>query len=214
MENEELNVEESDALILQELGIAEDNSTTNVEEEVEEEQEETEDDFEEEKSEEESEEELEQEKPKKWIAKVLHQRNEARKEADEARKLAQELQDKLTRMSEEWNYGNEEYIQTLVAKQLAEARENEKLFNDADIKPFKEEILEYAKENNINVSMATKLYLADNAPELLLPEQDRNKKTADMYKVSWITPKKVTNPTFNYSDEEFEKLAKKGVIKF
>lgn len=208
---QEYTQEESDALILQEMWLAEENSTTNEEVEVEETMEE-----EVETEEEETEEEIVEDKtpPKKWIAKVLHQRNEARKEAEDAKKLAQELQEKLATLEAEGNYWNEEYIKTLVAQEMAKQKQTESIFADEEVREFKNEILTYAKENNLSVDIATKVYLADNRPDLLLNEADRNKKQSAMYKVWWVTPKKVTNPKFDYSDAEFDSLVKKGVIKF
>ena len=119
MEKEYTN-EESDALILQEMWLAEENSTINNEEVTEEEetQEVTEDvetETEEVEVEDEQEEEVEPRKPNKF-AKVLHQRNEARKERNEALTQVEQLQARLKELEAEWNYWSEEYVQTLVDK--------------------------------------------------------------------------------------------------
>lgn len=214
MEKEYTN-EESDALILQEMWLADENSITN--EEVEDEEtEEVEIETTEEEDEEAEEESFEDtSKPKKWIAKVLHQRNEARKEAEQAKTLAQELQEKLDSLTNEWNYGTEEYIQTLVDKRLAESNEKTEFFdNNEELKSYKKDILSYAKETGLSLEKASKLFLAENAPELLLDKETRNKQKSKIYQTPSITSKNLKEWKFTYSDSEFEDMAKKGLIKF
>lgn len=212
---QEYTTEESDSLILQEMWLADENSTTNeeVETEIEETQEEVETEIEDEETEEEVEEVAS--KPKKWIAKVLHQRNEARKEAEQAKTLAQELQEKLDSLHEEWNYGTEEYIQTLVDKRMAESNEKQEFFdNNDELKSYKKDILSYAKETWLSLEKASKLFLAENAPELLLDKETRNKQKSKIYWTPNITSKNLKEWKFDYSDKEFEDMAKKGLIKF
>jgi len=99
MQDENLTQEESDTLILQEMGLADDNSISNQEEEDEEET------FEE--SEEETEEPQEEEeadtstKPKGKIPKLLHQRNEERRAKEEALSRVQELENRLQELDAE-----------------------------------------------------------------------------------------------------------------
>ena len=211
----EYTTEESDALLLQEMWLAEDNSITNEtvedyseteyseDEEIETEDEETED-YEEVAS-----------KPKKWIAKVLSQRNEARKEAEQAKTLAQELQARLDELNANGDFGNEEYVQTLIDKRIAEKEEISELFSEnPELKQYKSEIISYSKETGLSIQKATKLYLAENAPELLLDKQVRNKQQSKMYWIPAITSKNLKEWKFDYSDREFEEMAKKGLIKF
>lgn len=214
----ELTIEESDALILQEMGLAEDNSISNEQEvtEDEETQEVTEDvETETDEVEEEQEEKVEPRKPNK-VAKILHQRNEARKEAEEAKTLAQTLQARLDELTAEWNYWSEEYVQTLVDKRIAEADEKQEFFeNNEELRGFKKDILNYAKETWLPLEKASKLYLAENNPELLLDPQTRNKQKSKIYWTPAITPKSVKEwEKLTYSDAEFELMAKKGLISF
>lgn len=218
----ELTIEESDALILQEMGLAEDNSTINNEEEVteyEETQEEVTEDVETETDEVEVEDEQEEEvaprKPNK-VAKVLHQRNKAREERDEALSQVEQLQARLKELEAEWNYWSEEYVQTLVDKRMAEADEKQEFFeNNEELKTYKKDILNYAKETWLPLEKASKLYLAENNPELLLDPQTRNKQKSKIYWTPTITPKSVKEwGKLTYSDAEFELMAKKGLISF
>ena len=215
----EYTQEESDALILQEMWLADDNSITNeeTEDEIETETEEVEVEIETEVQDEETEQEIDEvaSKPKKWIAKVLHQRNEARKEAEQAKSQAQELQARLDELEAEWNYGNEEYVQTLVDKRMAEKEEVSEHFSDnPELKQYKSEIINYSKEFWLDIQKATKLYLAENAPELLLDKETRNKQQSKIYWVPAVTSKKLSKWWFLYTDSEFEERAKKGLIKF
>ena len=218
----EYTQEESDSLILQEMWLAEDNSITNneeVETELEETQEEVEtDDVTDEVEETETEEQETEEvasKPKKWIAKVLHQRNEARREAEEAKTQAQLLQAKLDELEANGNYGNEEYVQTLVDKRIAEKEEISDFFADnTELKQYKSEIINYSKDFWLDIKKATKLFLAENAPELLLDKETRNKQQSKIYWVPAVTSKKLSKWGYSYSDNEFEEMAKKGLIKF
>lgn len=211
----EYTTEESDSLILQEMWLAEDNSITN--EEAEETDEVDEAELDETSDEEEHEEETEEvaSKPKKWIAKVLHQRNEARKEAEEAKTLVQELQARLDELNAEGNYGSEEYVQTLVDKRYAEKEALAEHFaSNPDIRAYKNEIISYSKEFWLDIWKATKLFLAENAPELLIDTQTKNKQQSKIYWVPAITSKNLKEWKFDYSDREFEEMAKKGLIKF
>lgn len=220
---QEYTQEESDSLILQEMWLADDNSTINQEEEIEEvEVEETEVEETETETIEDDEEEQDIEvasKPKKWIAKVLHQRNEARKEAETFKSQVQELQEKLDKLSSEWDYGTEEYIQTLVAKSLAEKEQANEQINDFFdenpwIREYKKEIMNYAKADNLSLEKATKLYLAEHNPAMLLDVAEQNKQKSKMYWTPSFTPKKLVKWEFTYTDKEFETLAKKGVLTF
>lgn len=229
----EYTTEESDKILLQEMWLAETDSTINSEEEEAEENADTQDDeaFEDiqedsddsDYSQEEWEEEDEEEekkvntskKPKKWIAKVLHQRNEARQEAEQAKSQVQELQAKLEKLEADWNYWNEEYIQTLVDKRLAEADEKQEFFEtNEELKIYKKDILSYSRETWLPLDKASKLYLAENAPELLLDTQQRNKQKSKMYWVPAVTSKKLVSWKYNYTEAEFEEMAKKGLIQF
>lgn len=200
----EYSIEESDDLILNEL--AEDNSITN---------EEPQEEIEEEEPQQETEEEIEEVKPKKGIAKVLSQRNEARKEAETYKSEVEHLKEKLTLLEKEWNYWTEEYIQTLVDKRLAEDTERQDFFStNENYKQYKKEIISFAKETWLSLDRASKLFLAENNPELLLDETSINKKQSKFYQTPIQTPTKVSKGWFSYSNTEFEELAKKWAIKF
>ena len=119
---ENLNEQESDKLILAELNITDDNSTTNQpeedeteestteevveeteEEETEEETETEESDDSEEEDETEEEPEEDEKKPNKF-AKLLKQRNAARSKAEQATDQIQELQAKLDQLEADGEY--------------------------------------------------------------------------------------------------------------
>ena len=194
----ELTQEQEDALILQELNIEDDKQDSNEEESEtiqedetdenstinEDEDEATEEESESEEETQEEEEELEEpsKKPNKF-AKLLSQRNEARKLAEEANNekeqaltTAQELQAKLDKMDEDWEFGNEEYVNTLVEKKIAEREEVSDFFDEYDeLKSHKKGILSYRKETGLNIEQATKLYLAETGPSLLLSPQAKAK---------------------------------------
>lgn len=229
MEIKELSQEESDAKILEEMWLTtEDDSTTNDEvEESETEEKETEEEdipeeveneeVEEEEPEEEQEE-IKEEKPSKkpnWFKKVLSQRNEARKEAEDAKSQVQELQEKLDKLSEDWDYWNEEYVQTLVEKKLAERDEKDDFFEtNPEVTEYKKEIIAFAKETWLSLDRSTKLYLAENNPNLLLEDTDISKKKSKIFKAPMQTSKKVSKWTYDYSDAEFDKMAKAWKITF
>ena len=148
MTERELTQEESDKAILEEMGLAEDDSTINdTEEESEEEIEETQEESEEEDSSEEQEEQEETPKPKKGIPKVLAQRNEAREEAKQAKSEVQKLQEELDRLKSEGKGKSEEYLETLIEKRVAQQNEVIEFFeSNEELKPYKKEIQDYAKE--------------------------------------------------------------------
>lgn len=200
MENE-YTTEESDNLLLADMWLAEENSIINNEEvEVE-----TESETEEENT----------SKSKQWIAKVLHQRNEARKEAETYKSEVESLKEELAKLEEEGNYGTEEYIQTLVDKRLAEGREKQDFFdNKYYLKEYKKEILDYSKETWLSLEKATKLYLAENNPELLLDNETLNKKQSKFYQTPSVTPRNLWVKEVKYSLNEFEEMVKKGMVKF
>lgn len=195
---QEYTTEESDNLLLADMWLAEDNSIINNEEV------ETEEETEENTS-----------KSKKWIAKVLHQRNEARKEAETYKSEVESLKEKLAELEEEGNYGTEEYIQTLVDKRLAEGKEKQDFFDNKDhLKEYRKEILDYSKETWLSLEKATKLYLAENNPELLLDNETLNKKQSKFYQTPSVTPRNLWVKEVKYSLSEFEEMAKKGMVKF
>lgn len=212
----EYSQEESDKLILQEMWLADENSITNEEEvETDEESEELETEEPTENEDEDNEQEEVEAKPKKWIAKVLHQRNEARKEAEKAKSEVQQLQARLEELEADGNYWNEEYIQTLVDKRMAESQEKNDFFSEnEELKSYRKDILAYARENSLPLERASKLFLAENHPELLIDKETRNKQKSKMYSTPAISSKKAVKGEFEYTDAEFEALAKKGVIKF
>lgn len=233
MENENLTTEESDALILEELNITDDNSTTNQEEESSEELEESSQESEEEEIEESSDtqeeetedEESEDEAPTKKVnkfAKLLSQRNEARKQAESESKekadaisQVQELQTKLEKLEADWDFWNEEYVNTLVEKKIAERDEVWNFFDEYDdLKPYKKGIMNTMKNENLSLEKATKLYLAEENPELLFSPQTKAKQKSKVLKTPWRASKKLSEWKLTYSDSEFDTMVKKGLITF
>lgn len=219
--DKEFTQEESDQAILQEMGLAEDDSTINDEEESEEEttEEESEElESEEEETEDESDEEEEantSKKPKGKIPKLLKQRNEARQEAEQAKSEVQTLKERLEELEANWDYGNEEYIQTLVDKRNAERDEVTDFFDDnSEIREYKKDIIAQAKELWLPIERAAKLFLAENAPNLLLEKTERNKQKSKIYNTPMQTSKKLTKGELEYSQKEFEEKARKGEITF
>ena len=226
------NYTDEDKLVLQELWLADANSTLNSEEtevtetteeevtEVEETNEETLEDTEEvSEDEEELEEhsaewEQKQKKPNK-IAKILSQKNQAKEEANYYKKQAEDLQDKLQKLQEWGEFWTEEYIETLIQKTVNEREAlNEYFEQNPEIKQYKNEILEYSKNTNLSIDKATKLYLAENNPTLLLDEQTRNKNKSKMYQTKSIVSKDLGVKKYTFDDAEFETMAKKWLIKF
>lgn len=230
----ELTTEESDELILQELGIADETAQetepeeTETEEstpeEVSEESEEVETEEETEtetvdETEEEVEEETEEE-PKKLnkFAKLLSQRNEARKNEEKATNQVQELQAKLEKLEADWDYWNEEYINTLVEKRMEEASVKQEVINDffteSGLWEFKKDILATKRETWLPIERAAAIYLAENNPSLLMTDQAKAKVKSQVLKTPSRTNKKLTSWKLDYSDAEFEKLAAAWKIKF
>lgn len=213
---QELTQEEQDALIRDELtqGInweeetetdtQEDESTEQVEE-IEEQETETNDD----------EDKGNTSKPKSKIAKVLHQRNEARKEAETYKSEAETLRERLKKLEEAGEYWSEEYVQTLIDKRMAENQEKNDFFEEKeDLKPYKKDILDYQKETWLSLEKASKLYLAENAPEMLLDEQSRNKQKANNYNTTWYTSASLKqNIKTEYSSNELDKMIASGKVK-
>lgn len=145
-------------------------------------------------------------KPKSKIAKVLHQRNEARKEVENYKSEVEVLKSKLEKLEADWEYWSEEYVQTLIDKRMAENDEKNNYFdNKQNIKPFKKEILNYQKESWLSLDKATKLYLAENRPDLLLDEQTKNKQRADTYNTNWYTPSSLKTTKTEFSSSELER---------
>lgn len=228
----DLTVEQEDALILEELWIAEDDSTINDESEVEVwENEATEDEAtidetetetdsaEEEKEEEET---IEDKKPKNKFAKLLAERNQARKLAEqeaaenkENKSKVSELNEKLKKFEEDWETGSTEHIEALVEKRIAEEAEKNDFFNDfQELKEYKTDILNTKNELNISLEQATKLYLAEHNPSLLLSPQAKAKEKSKMLNNPTRTSQKLVKGEYEYSDEEFAAMAKAGKIKF
>lgn len=232
---QEITTQESDKLILEELWIVdettdqtnpeeietEESTTEEVNEETEEE--ELEEEVEMETTDDESEEEVEtetEEEPKKVnkFAKLLGQRNKARKEAEETTNQVQELQAKLDKLEKDWDYGNEEYINTLVEKRMEERMNAQDsvtdFFAESDLWEFKKDILAVKRETWLPIERAAAIYLAENNPSLLMTDQAKAKVKANVLKTPSRTSKKLANPKLDYSDAEFERLASAGKITF
>ena len=118
-------------------------------------------------------------------------------------------------MDEDWDFGNEEYVNTMVEKKMAERDEISDFFDDYDeLRSHKKGIIQYKKETWLNLEKATKLYLAETDPSLLLSPQAKAKQKAAMYNTPWRTTKDLTSGKLDYSDKEFEEKVKKGEITF
>lgn len=228
---DELGITEDDSTTNNNEEDVEDDSTepSDSEEETEEEsidseEEEAEEADESEEEEEETEEEAEEEqtwkKPKNGFAKLLAKKNEAKKEAEQANKdkaqaesQVQELQAKLDQMEEDGTFWDEDYVNTLVEKKIAERDEVNDFFDDfSELRHHKKDIIKSMQGNNYSLDVATKLYLAENEPALLLSPQQKAKQKAAMYKTPWRTNKKILSWEDDFSDEEFAEKVKKGEI--
>jgi len=218
---EELTNEEQDQLILDELNITDDSETKADENSIineDEEEFEEEEDIESE-SDEDEEEDIEPKKSNNF-AKLLAKKNEAKREAeaankekDEALSQVQELQAKLDKMDEEWDFGNEEYVNTLVEKKIAERDELTDYFDEfSELKEYKKDILKYKRETGLSLEQATKLYLAENNPSLLLSPQVKAKAKSWIFKTPWRASQKLQTWKKDYSNVEFADMISKGLI--
>jgi len=65
---------------------------------------------------------------------------------------------------------------------MAEAQEKTDFFTEnEELKSYRKDILEYARENSLPLERASKFFLAENHPELLLDKETRNKQKSKMY---------------------------------
>jgi len=217
---ENLTPEQSDALILEALSPSSGTNeqeqyddapeSTDVEEETEEVQE-TESD----EDGTDSEPEQTEEKPKKSGAeKLLAQRNEARREAQELRKqLAEANKAKL----------NEKYDPESISDMSNLSEQNAmsiyKQWRFLESKGLDldevEEVMTMSKELNVPIERALNFYLAEHNPKALLDTQTVAKSEAKKYSVSWVTNRKPTKVDIFSEDyqKEFDKWVREGRIK-
>lgn len=204
---ENLSEQEQDNLLRQEI-LASESGTNDSNEEEETQETET--------TQEETSDEVQdtQEKPKQnKVAKILSEKNEWKRQAQELKRQLEEKEANLWN-DREWDL---DYFDTRMEKKMAEKFEEIDFFNDnPEAKEIREELNEFRNENpNLSLDRAYKLYLAETNPSALLDKQTRNKLDANKYNASWHSPTSLRQPKeLDYSDAEFERLAKEGKIKF
>ena len=179
---EELTIEQEDEILRAEMAKAE--SGTNDDVEVPEDVEVPAGTDAEPESGEEGEEPKAEEPPKKKsnVAKVLHERNVYKQEAQAAKARIAELESKVG----EDRSTDVSYIETLVEKKLAEKMESQDFFTRfPEAKEAKEDLDAFREENPaLSYDRAYKLYLAETNPQALLDEQTRNKLGSDTYRTA------------------------------
>lgn len=100
-------------------------------------------------------------------------------------------------------------------KQIAQREETDDFFEEnSEIRPFKKDILQLQRTKGYSLEDATKLYLAEHNPMLLLEETDRNKQKSKIFNAPQQVSQKTRQGEYKYTDEEFDKLAKEGKITF
>lgn len=178
---EELTIEQEDAILRAEMAQAE--SGTNDQDETEEEEtdepEVNADEPEETETVDESESEEEEPKPKKHksnVPKILSERNRYKKEAEEAKRRIQELE-------ESGISGDPEYLNAVVDRKIAERLEVQDFFaRNPEASAHRAELDALREENpNLSYDRAYKFFLAETNPQALLDEQTRNKLGAAKY---------------------------------
>lgn len=135
------------------------------------------------------------------IKKLLAQRNQARKEAEELRKeaeLSKKLEKKIADLEEKFLWKELE---------LEERKEAIDFYSKLpQAKQFESEIEKVKSEYNLSYEKAYKLYIAENKPELLVDPQYLNKSNSSNGAINWITPPMtdIKDP-LKMSDADFEK---------
>jgi len=137
------------------------------------------------------------------IAKILAQRNEARKEKNALKKQLENLS---------WIEERFKAMEEMIAKQTleSEAKQKQNEFYNAnpEAKQFESWIEEIrSKYPDMDLNDAYDLYLAKNSPDKLASEGLKNKQDANKLWLTWVTPDPLTekdpNDWRNMTDDEF-----------
>lgn len=216
---ENLTPEQSDALILEALSPSSGTNeqeqdddapeSTEVEEETEEVQE-TESD----EDGTDSEPEQPQEKKKSSAEKLLAQRNEARREAQELRKQLAEAN--KAKLSEKYEA---DYLDDMSWLSEQNAMSIYKQWRFLESKGLDldevEDVMAMSKELNVPIERALNFYLAEHNPKALLDSQTVAKSEAKKYSVSWVTNRKPTKVDIYSEDyqKDFDKAVREGRIR-
>lgn len=160
-------------------------------------------------------EDVKEEPPKKKsnVAKILAEKNEYKREAMEAKKRVEELEERLS--------GGEvltlKDLDSVVDKRIAEKMEVQDFFSRyPEAMEHKEELDAFREENpNLSYDRAYKFFLAETNPQALLDEQTNNKTRSNIYSTAGRTPPALRQEKkdFDYSDAELDSLIKAGKIK-
>lgn len=215
-----LTPEQSDALILEALSPS---SGTNEQEqdddapestEVEEETEETEE-VESDEDGEDSEPEQPKEKSKNSnVPKLVAQRNEARREAQELRKQLAEVN--KAKLNEKYDPESISDFSTISDESAMSIYKQWRFLESKGLDLDEvEDVMAMSKELNVPIERALNFYLAEHNPKALLDTQTVAKSEAKKYSVSWVTNRKPTKVDV-YSDDykqDFDKAVREGRIR-
>lgn len=152
-------------------------------------------------------------KKKSNVAKILAEKNEYKREAMEAKKRVEELEERLS--------GGEvltlKDLDSVVDKRIAEKMEVQDFFSrNPEAMEHKVELDAFREENpNLSYDRAYKFFLAETNPQALLDEQTNNKTRSNIYSTAGRTPPALRQEKkdFDYSDAELDTLIKAGKIK-
>ncbi len=138
------------------------------------------------------------------VAKILAQRNEARKKAEEADAKIAELSKEAKKVSSlEKKMADLEEMIAWNALEKEEVQKSTEFFKtNPKLKEFEMEIQETAKSKNLALTDAATFYLATNRPDLLVDEQYIAKKSPSQ-SMAWWWERHTPKNFMEMSDDEF-----------
>lgn len=218
---ENLTPEQSDALILEALSPS---SGTNEQEQYEDAPESTEEVEEETEEVQETEsdedgEDSEPEQPKERsknsnVPKLVAQRNEARREAQELRKQLAEIN--KAKLNEKYDPESISDFSTISDESAMSIYKQWRFLESKGLDLDEvEDVMAMSKELNVPVERALNFYLAEHNPKALLDTQTVAKSEAKKYSVSWVTNRKPTKVDIYSEDyqKDFDKAVREGRIR-
>ena len=142
---------------------------------------------------------------KKWIAKVLAQRNAYKRELEELKsKTWDNRADDVKFIEKQSQASAEDVVRTVL------------FFRDnPDAEEMREELEELAQELwGLSIEKAYKYYLAETNPTKLLDEQTQNKLNSKKYSSAWHSPQSLRqDKKLDYSNNELDRLIASGKIR-
>lgn len=142
---------------------------------------------------------------KKWIAKILAQRNAYKRELEELKSNAWTNREDDVKFIEKQSQASAEDV----VRRVLFFRDN------PEAEEMREELEELAQELwGLSIEKAYKYYLAETDPSKLLDEQTQNKLNSKKYSSAWHSPQSLRQEKkLDYTSAEFDRLLTSGKIR-